>query len=51
MFRRQATIPIPQFAGDGGVDDELELDATEDDDDANVTTVACVKPTKKNLSG
>ena len=40
---------IPQFAGDGGVDDEL--DATEDTDDADVTAVACVKPTKKNLSG
>ena len=41
---------IPQFAGDGGVDDELELDLdlTEDSD---VTAVACVKPTKKNLSG
>ena len=44
---------IPQFAGDGGVDDELELDLdlTEDSDDADVTAVACVKPTKKNLSG
>ena len=44
---------IPQFAGDGGVDDELELDLdlTEDSDDADVTAVASVKPTKKNLSG
>ena len=42
---------IPQFAGDGGVDDELELDLSEDSEDADVTAVACVKPTKKNLSG
>ena len=42
---------IPQFAGDGGVDDELELDLSEDSDDADVTAVASVKPTKKNLSG
>ena len=42
---------IPQFAGDGGVDDELELDLSEDSDDVDVTAVACVKPTKKKLSG